>query len=186
MASVGGNESRSLMTTVKVGSLAGICGLAYGGVSGVIRGRHPAIRSIAMGIQWSLRNTALTYGFSHDPTPMQRASVSAVAGGISGGATTIASFIGQKAYDAIDDWQLRRSEEEEANPTVKKPLEQRLLESKWTLLKPLSDAEYIEMLEDRKTQIEVEIALVEEKLAGLKRSVEAESEEASSGLSAMH
>ncbi|KAI5306988.1 hypothetical protein KEM56_005823, partial [Ascosphaera pollenicola] len=50
----------------------------------------------------------------------------------------------------------------------------RLLESKWTLLKPLSDEDYIEMLEERKANVDVEIALVDDKMAELRRTAEAE------------
>ncbi|KAI5304596.1 hypothetical protein KEM56_006282 [Ascosphaera pollenicola] len=62
-----------------------------------------------------LRDTILTNLFDGNATPMQRASVSAAAGGIAGGATTytlvsrrfapafvtlgLGGFIGQKAYD---------------------------------------------------------------------------------------
>ncbi|KAI5288461.1 hypothetical protein KEM52_001140 [Ascosphaera acerosa] len=194
------------LTAAKVGSVAGALGLLYGATTGVLRGRHPVIRSIAMGIQWSvfgasfwtLRSLALSYGLAGDQpaSPLQRAAITAAASGLAGGVTTYTlvsrrflpaflalgagGFIGQRVYDAVDAMQLRQAEEAAADPAVraqrKKPLEQRLLESKWTLLKPLSDEDYVEMLEDRKTQVEVEIALVEEKMAELRKAVSAERE----------
>ncbi|KZZ86942.1 hypothetical protein AAP_06062 [Ascosphaera apis ARSEF 7405] len=187
--------SSKLTTALKVASLAGVSGLAVGGISGILRGRYPVVRSIAFGIQWTvfgvsywiLRDSVLTGVFDEDVTPLQRASVSAVAAGIAGGATTytlvsrrfvpafvtlsIGGFAGQKAYDTIDAWQLRRKQEEEAAPHAKKPFGQRLLESRWTLLKSLSDEDYIEMLEERKTNVEIEIALVDDKMAELRKKI---------------
>ncbi|KAI5299298.1 hypothetical protein KEM55_002342 [Ascosphaera atra] len=186
----------NLTAATKVGALAGVSGLVAGGISGILRSRkHPFARSIAFGIQWSvfgasywlLRSTILNLRTNEHPSGGQRALASTVAGGIAGGVTTytlgsrrflpgfimlsLGSFLGQKAYDFVDDWQLRKTKEAEENPEPPKPLAQRMLESKWLLMKPLSDEDYVNMLEERKMNVEVQISLLDEKMEELRQAV---------------
>ncbi|EGC43859.1 conserved hypothetical protein [Histoplasma capsulatum var. duboisii H88] len=165
---------------------AGVSGLIFGGITGVLRSPNPAIHSIAAGIHWFafgtsswwLRSNILRIQFNDKPTAEQRAFASSVSSGLSGGAIAfsihrrfmpgavifgIAGFLGQKSYDVIDRWQLSRD-----RTAPQKPLVQRMLESKWMLLRPLPDEEYIEMLNEKLLAVDAEIAVIDDKIAALR------------------
>ncbi|OAX84655.1 hypothetical protein ACJ72_00969 [Emergomyces africanus] len=126
-----------------------------------------------------LRSNILRVQFDDKPTPGQRAFASSFSSGLSGGAIAfsihrrfipgavifgIVGFLGQKSYDVIDGWQLSRGQ-----TRPQKPLVQRMLESKWMLLKPLPDEEYIGMLNEKILAVDAEIAVIDDKIAELKR-----------------
>ncbi|QSS50017.1 hypothetical protein I7I53_10562 [Histoplasma capsulatum var. duboisii H88] len=176
----------TVMPALKVGAFSGVSGLIFGGITGVLRSPNPAIHSIAAGIHWFafgtsswwLRSNILRIQFNDKPTAEQRAFASSVSSGLSGGAIAfsihrrfmpgavifgIAGFLGQKSYDVIDRWQLSRD-----RTAPQKPLVQRMLESKWMLLRPLPDEEYIEMLNEKLLAVDAEIAVIDDKIAALR------------------
>lgn len=146
------------------------------------------------------------------PTPSQRCTSSAIAGGLSGGVVSYTlgrkfslqstlrnldtaddepgklpirnfvvigtlSYLGQKTYDALDNWQLKRQEQQQQEMNLplaerRKPMMQRLLDSKWLLMKPLSDEEYLSILNEKKSGIEIEIALLDEKITEIEKARE--------------
>ncbi|KAG5301329.1 hypothetical protein I7I48_01303 [Histoplasma ohiense] len=196
MSGMGGNIHRdqsdqaqnvwTVMPALKVGAFSGVSGLIFGGITGVLRSPNPAIHSIAAGIHWFafgtsswwLRSNILRVQFNDKPTAGQRAFASSVSSGLSGGAIAfsihrrfipgavifgIAGFLGQKSYDIIDRWQLSRD-----RTAPQKPLVQRMLESKWMLLRPLPDEEYIEMLNEKLLAVDAEIAVIDDRIAALR------------------
>ncbi|KAF7173453.1 hypothetical protein CNMCM5623_005656 [Aspergillus felis] len=175
------------LASLKAGALSGSAGLVYGGISGVIKSPHPVIHSISCGIHWFacgtsfwwLRSNILSLHYEDRATPKQRAYVSAVSGGIAGGAVTrlmggrlipgvvvfsLLGYLGQRSYNAIDSWQM-----EHAN-TPSKPILQRMADSKWIPLKTLSDDEYRGILSEKLLGIEAEIAIIDEKIEELERA----------------
>lgn len=56
---------------------------------------------------------------------------------------------------------------------------QRLLNSKWLLMKHLSDQEYLDILNEKKLGIEVEIALLDEKIAEIEKTRQPKNNETS-------
>ncbi|EEH20381.1 hypothetical protein PABG_02640 [Paracoccidioides brasiliensis Pb03] len=177
------------MPALKVGTLSGAFGLIFGGITGVLRSPNPAIHSIAAGIHWFafgtstwwLRSNILRVQFDDKPTPGQRAFASSIASGLSGGAISfsihrrfvpgavifgLAGFLGQKSYDVINGCWVSQHE---AETGPQKPLARRLLESKWMLLKPLSDGEYIVMLNEKLLAIDAEIAIIDGKIEALRK-----------------
>ncbi|GFF47777.1 hypothetical protein IFM58399_08133 [Aspergillus lentulus] len=175
------------LASLKAGALSGSAGLVYGGISGVIRSPHPVIHSISCGIHWFacgtsfwwLRSNILSLHYEDRATPKQRAYVSAVSGGIAGGAVTrlmggrlipgvvvfsLLGYLGQRSYNAIDSWQM-----EHAN-TPSKPILQRIADSKWIPLKTLSDDEYRGILSEKLLSIEAEIAIIDEKIEELEKA----------------
>ncbi|EQL36976.1 hypothetical protein BDFG_01603 [Blastomyces dermatitidis ATCC 26199] len=177
----------TVLPALKVGALSGASGLIFGGITGVLRSPNPAIHSIAAGLHWFafgtstwwLRSNILRVQFDDKPTVGQRAFASSVSSGLSGGAIAfsihrrfipgavifgIAGFLGQKSYDVIHGWQLSRDQ-----TAPRKPLFQRMLESKWMLLKPLPDDEYVGMLNEKLLAVDAEIAVIDDKIAALKR-----------------
>ncbi|KAF4209030.1 hypothetical protein CNMCM8980_005357 [Aspergillus fumigatiaffinis] len=126
-----------------------------------------------------LRSNILSLHYEDRATPKQRAYVSAVSGGIAGGAVTrlmggrlipgvvvfsLLGYLGQRSYNAIDSWQM-----EHAN-TPSKPILQRIADSKWIPLKTLSDDEYRGILGEKLLSIEAEIAIIDEKIEELEKA----------------
>ncbi|RLL93342.1 hypothetical protein CFD26_102437 [Aspergillus turcosus] len=126
-----------------------------------------------------LRSNILSLHYEDRATPKQRAYVSAVSGGIAGGAVTrlmggrlipgvvifsLLGYVGQRSYNAIDSWQM-----EHAN-APSKPILQRLADSKWIPLKTLSDDEYRGILGEKLLSIEAEIAIIDEKIEELEKA----------------
>ncbi|PYH66767.1 uncharacterized protein BO88DRAFT_445208 [Aspergillus vadensis CBS 113365] len=179
-------EPNVLTSSLKVGAVSGSAGLIYGGISGVIRSPHPVIHSISCGIHWFacgasfwwLRSNILKLHYEDKATPKQRAYVSALSGGVAGGAVTrlmggrlvpglvvfsLLGYVGQSSYNAIDTWQM-----ENAN-TTSKPFLQRMADSKWIPLKSLSDDDYRGILNEKVLSIEAEIALIDDKIGELEK-----------------
>ena len=70
-------------------------------------------------------------------------------------------FIGQAGVNFMNS---RRAKNVE---TRRKPLLQRVMESKWMPLQPISDEDYLTMLEKRALSIDAEIAVLEDKIQSL-------------------
>ncbi|KAL5335399.1 hypothetical protein BJX70DRAFT_390687 [Aspergillus crustosus] len=180
-------EYNALVTSLKVGALIGSTGLVYGGISGVIRSPHPVIHSISCGIHWFacgtsfwwLRSSILKHYYEDKATLKERSYASTVSGGVAGGAVTrlmggrlvpgliifsMLGYVGQASYNAIDRWQL-----EQANKPSK-PFLERMAESRWIPLKSLTDDEYRGILSEKLLGIEVEIALIDDKIDELQKA----------------
>ncbi|EEP79978.1 conserved hypothetical protein [Uncinocarpus reesii 1704] len=182
------HPSSSLIPAVKIGALSGTAGLLYGATSGVLKlNRHPVIHSISHGIHWFafgtsfwwVRSNILRIQFQESPTSNQRAYASAVAGGLSGGAVTwsihrrfvpgmvafsLLGYVGQLSYNMVDGWHTQRVTQ------PKTPLVERIVESKWIPIKSLSDEKYKELLNEKLLGVEVEIALIDDRIKELRES----------------
>ncbi|KAJ5650289.1 uncharacterized protein N7484_004012 [Penicillium longicatenatum] len=189
----GGNRSNDsfasdpLLAAAKVGALSGTAGLIYGGAAGVIRSPNPVIHSLSCGIHWFacgstfwwLRSNIIKLHYQDQASSQERAYVSALSGGISGGLVTrlmggrlipglvafsLLGFCGQFAFNKVDAWQVNRAQ----NPS--KPFFQRMADSKWIPLRNLSDDEYRGILSEKLLGIEAEIALLDEKIEDLEKT----------------
>jgi hypothetical protein len=74
----------------------------------------------------------------------------------------ILGMLGQGAYNSF------QGGKEEVKRSV--PYGQRLLESRWFPLKPLSDEDYVGMLNEKTLRIDAEISIIDEKIAALRQS----------------
>ncbi|KAJ5102126.1 hypothetical protein NUU61_004348 [Penicillium alfredii] len=180
-------NSNSLLPAAKVGALSGVAGLVYGGAAGVIRSPNPVVHSLSCGIHWSIcgsafwliRSNIIKLHFQDQVSPNERVYVSALSGGISGGAVTrlmggrlvpgtiifsLLGYCGQSIFNRIDTWQMENAQ----NPS--KPLAQRMADSKWIPLRHLSDEDYRGILSEKLLSIEAEIALLDEKIEDLEKS----------------
>ncbi|OJI79439.1 hypothetical protein ASPTUDRAFT_78823 [Aspergillus tubingensis CBS 134.48] len=134
--------------------------------------------SLKVGAVTGLRSNILKLHYEDKATPKQRAYVSALSGGVAGGAVTrlmggrlvpglvvfsLLGYVGQSSYNAIDTWQM-----ENAN-TTSKPFLQRMADSKWIPLKSLSDDDYRGILNEKVLSIEAEIALIDDKIGELEK-----------------
>ncbi|KAJ5993301.1 hypothetical protein N7451_009025 [Penicillium sp. IBT 35674x] len=184
-----GFASDPLLAAVKVGALSGTAGLIYGGAAGVIKSPNPVIHSLSCGIHWFacgstfwwLRSNIIKLHFQDQASSKERAYVSALSGGISGGLVTrlmggrlipglvvfsLLGFCGQTAFNKVDAWQVERAQ----NPSNSKPFVQRMADSKWIPLRNLSDDEYRGILSEKLLGIEAEIALLDEKIEDLEKT----------------
>ncbi|PLB36021.1 uncharacterized protein BDW47DRAFT_109332 [Aspergillus candidus] len=176
-----------LLSSLKVGALSGSTGLVYGGVSGVLRSRHPVIHSISCGIHWFacgtsfwwLRSNLIQLHYEGNASPKQQAYMSALSGGIAGGGVTrlmggrlipgavifsLLGYLGQLSYNAVDSWQMQHA------GAPSKPFLQRMADSKWIPLRSLSDEDYRGMLSEKLLGIEAEIAIIDEKIDHLQQA----------------
>ncbi|KAJ5098115.1 hypothetical protein N7532_005116 [Penicillium argentinense] len=174
----------SLVPAIKVGAVSGVAGLIYGGAAGVIKSPHPAIHSLSCGIHWFacgstfwwMRSNIIKHHYHDQASPQERAYVSTLCSGLSGGVVTrlmggrlvpglvifsILGFGGQSVFNKVDAWQMGRAQ------TLSKPFAQRMAESKWIPFRHLSDEEYRNMLNEKLLSVEAEIALLDEKIEEL-------------------
>ncbi|KAJ5050460.1 uncharacterized protein L3040_002343 [Drepanopeziza brunnea f. sp. 'multigermtubi'] len=171
---------------LRVGGLSGTSGLLFGGFAGVIRSNTPFLFALASGIQWSVlggtfwasRGAVLHAWGKEQVTPNEKVSASAIAGSIAGtaggllrgrknvipGAVMFAIFgaTGQALYNMAD----ARNSELALAP--ERDLKDSWLNSKWSPMKVLSDAEYEKMLQEKLLRINAEIALVDENIEALR------------------
>ncbi|KAJ5257033.1 hypothetical protein N7478_013137 [Penicillium angulare] len=159
----------ALLSAAKVGALSGAAGLIYGGAAGVIRSPNPVIHSLSCGIHWAacgstfwwLRSNIIKLHLQDQASPQERAYVSAISGGISGGVVT--RLMGGRLIPGLVVFSLLGSQ----NPS--KPLAVRMAESKWIPLRHLSDEDYRGILSEKLLSIEAEIALLDEKIEELEK-----------------
>ncbi|KAJ5585052.1 uncharacterized protein N7459_004852 [Penicillium hispanicum] len=182
-----GAVTNALSSAAKVGALSGAAGFIYGGFAGVIRSPNPVVHSLSCGIHWFacgstfwwLRSNIIKLHFQDKASPQERSYVSALSGGISGGAVTrlmggrlipgfvvfsLLGYCGQSAFNRVDAWQMNQAQ----NPS--KPLAQRIADSKWIPLRHLTDEDYRGILSEKLLSIEAEIALLDEKIEELEKS----------------
>ncbi|EPS32809.1 hypothetical protein PDE_07769 [Penicillium oxalicum 114-2] len=179
--------TNTLLAAAKVGALSGAAGLIYGGFSGVIRSPNPTIHSLSCGIHWFacgstywwMRSNVIALHYQDNVSPRERAYVSGLCGGISGGVVTrmmggrlvpglvifsLLGYGGQTAFNYVDRWQMEKAQ------SPSKPFLQRVAESKWIPFRHLSDQEYREMLSEKLLSVEAEIALLDEKIEDLEKT----------------
>ncbi|KAK0124228.1 hypothetical protein ONS95_009204 [Cadophora gregata] len=177
-----------IIPALQVGGLSGMSGLLVGGFAGVIRSNAPFLFALASGIQWSVlggtfwasRGVVLHAWGKEKVTPREKASASAIAGAVGGtaggllrgrrnvlpGAVMFALFgaTGQVLYNMADTRNSERSQALEEERDLKTSW----LNSKWSPMKVLSDAEYEAMLQDKLLSINAQIALVDENIEALR------------------
>ncbi|KAF1982448.1 hypothetical protein K402DRAFT_195335 [Aulographum hederae CBS 113979] len=174
-----------LLSALKFGAACGAAGLFVGGTAGIIRSKTPILFSIASGSQcfalgftyMSVRKLAISQ--RDKPTRNDYAVASTIAGGCSGAAVALMfrgpanvipgtimwslfGFLGQKGYDAVD-----ASRTEAAAAPPRENIFKRMANSKWTPVRSLSDEEYASMLKEKLFKVDVEIALIDDRLKNL-------------------
>lgn len=84
--------------------------------------------------------------------------------------------VGQLSYDAIDDWRTERQRRQQQQQATApdKPWIERVAESKWVPFKILSDEQYKDMLNEKLLGVEVEIALIDDRIQELRKAEEPE------------
>jgi len=75
--------------------------------------------------------------------------------------------LGQVAYNTINPGDL--SSDTDATSKPRKPMLERLANSRWSPVKILSDEEYENMLQEKLLRVEAEIAVLDEHIENLRR-----------------
>ncbi|KAK4546432.1 hypothetical protein LTR36_002109 [Oleoguttula mirabilis] len=174
-------------SSVKVGAACGCAGFLFGGTSGILKATTPLLFATASGIQtfalgttfWACRGTFLQLRSS----AATRASsdyvqASTLAGGLSGGIVALVTrgrrnvlpatlmwslfgCLGQVAYDRYS-----AAPREPQPPKV--AFWQRMAEKSWSPVTFMSNGEYADKLREKLFKVDVEIAVLDDKIAALR------------------
>ncbi|KAM0722145.1 hypothetical protein Q7P37_001586 [Cladosporium fusiforme] len=172
---------------VKVGLFSGGAGFLVGGTAGILKGTTPTLFALASSIQcgalgssfWASRGLILQAWDTGNLTPSDRTKASALAGGLSGGTAGLIfrgrsnaipgalamAFFGFAGQAIHNKWT--------ATPAPAKPEQPK--KGFWQsmtslgLISHLSNDEYAEMLKERLFKVDVEIAVLDDKIAALKK-----------------
>ncbi|RDL39742.1 uncharacterized protein BP5553_04082 [Venustampulla echinocandica] len=171
---------------LQLGGLAGMSGVIIGGFAGVVVSNTPMLFALASGVQWftlgstfwTARGCLLSSWDGGKITPREKVSVSAFSGGIAGtmggflrgrknivpGAIIFTAIggIGQYVYNAMDARKTLAAE----NASVGQE-KYSWMNSKWSPVKQLSDAEYGDMMREKLLRVNAEIALIDESIEAL-------------------
>ncbi|EED22815.1 conserved hypothetical protein [Talaromyces stipitatus ATCC 10500] len=181
-------DADTIVSSLKFGGISGCTGLLYGGTSGILRAtKHPIVHTVAHGIHfglwgtsfWFIRSNILHFHYQDDATRQQRKYVSAISGGLSGGIVgrligakftpgfvvfSLLGYLGQSGWNIAERWHQENEGKEASKP---KSILERMAESKWIPLRALSDDDFRNILKEKVLSIEVEIALLDEKIKSL-------------------
>lgn len=174
-----------ILPSLSVGSFTGASGLAVGLLTGSLRSAHPILFATVSGAQWFGLGTTFWYTrsaigsvafrqFNRKEELACTTLAASLAGGVNGafrsrsniipGAIVLGlfGFAGQYGFHVLSD----RS----AANAGKGSLLQRFSEMKWSPLKPLSNQDYEQMLNEKLLSTEAEIAIIDERIVALKSS----------------
>ncbi|KAL8371280.1 hypothetical protein RB595_001224 [Gaeumannomyces hyphopodioides] len=165
--------SSGLITkSLTVGAFTGTLGVLVGAATGVIRARPAGISAILAGIHWfaigsgyygSKEVLTSAWGGEGALTRTDKVAVGAAAGGIAGAASGLLAFsLLGAGGQAIANNMAERA------PGPKRDW----LASKWSPLTRLTDEEYEQILEEKILKLEVEIALVEDRISHLRATAQ--------------
>ncbi|KAI7554475.1 hypothetical protein KC319_g1096 [Hortaea werneckii] len=174
---------------LKVGAACGTAGFLFGGTVGILKGSTPFLFATASGLQtfalgssfWTCRSTFIQT--RRDPSALTTSELyqaSGISGAVSGGLVALVTrgrrnvipatlmwglsgLVGQATYNAIY-----------AKPAVvvegpKETFWERMAKKSWTPIKYVTNDEYAEMLREKMLKIDVEIAVLDDKIAELKK-----------------
>ncbi|KAK5118906.1 hypothetical protein LTR62_000117 [Meristemomyces frigidus] len=178
--------SAVLRPALKVGVACGCAGFLFGGTSGIIRGTEPFLFATASSFQtfalgttfWTCRSLLLQTGLAARQEPADLATVSTLAGGISGSLLaaltrgrrsilpaalmwSLTGCLGQVAYNRYSNAPVEESSER------KQGFWERTAKRKWSPMTFLSNEEYAEILREKMFKLDVEIAVIDDKLKAL-------------------
>ncbi|KAF2104925.1 hypothetical protein NA57DRAFT_51717 [Rhizodiscina lignyota] len=176
-----------LWPSLKAGAFAGTAGLLVGGTA-VFWAPHSGVIAVHHVIVWSMaekliatRTNVLNAWNTGNLTNSDRRKASAIAGAVAGGTVGAVTrgpsnilpgiivmsglgYLGQTVYDKLD---ARNTEQVAKGPQEK--LWVRMAKSKWSPMKAISDEEYEAMLQEKILKLDVEIALIDERIEEAKK-----------------
>ncbi|TVY42424.1 hypothetical protein LSUB1_G001636 [Lachnellula subtilissima] len=158
---------------IQIGGLSGMAGIIVGGFAGVARSSTPTLFALASGIQWfALASTfSASRGFvlqswgGDKVTPREKVSASAIAGAFAGSAGGLLRGRKNILPGAIMFALFGAAGQATATDKSEKFS---WMNSKWSPMSVLSDAEYEKLLQERLLRVNAEIALVDENIEALR------------------
>ncbi|KAF2429697.1 hypothetical protein EJ08DRAFT_697969 [Tothia fuscella] len=191
-------DRQVLWPTLKVTGAAGVGGLLFGTTAGILRSSTPALFATAASLQWALlggtywgvRTSILnTRPTEEEITNDTKIYTSMLSGGLSfalvGAVTrgrknvipgtimgTLIGYAGQKGYILLDE----RNTKALTTPSTVEPFWKRVLSSKYSPMKPLSDEQYAQMLREKLLRVDTDIAVIDDDIERW-RKVQAEGKE---------
>lgn len=169
-------------------SCSGSVGFLFGGASGIIRGAPgflfasaSGLQTFALGTSFSFLRTGFVQIWAKDgqvTPPRDLVKASALAGGFSGGAlgfltrgraNTIPGAIMFTIFGASGQYVYNRwTAPKDLDAEPKKNFWKRMSERTWTPFRVLSNDEYADMLREKVLKLDVEIAVLNDKIVGLR------------------
>ncbi|KAK6440699.1 hypothetical protein LTR95_003085 [Oleoguttula sp. CCFEE 5521] len=175
-----------LEPALKVGAFSGAAGFLIGGTAGIVRSATPSLFATASAIQctflgttyWASRGFVLqAWSTPVQQTPNDRVKASAVAGGLSGGltgllfrgrsnaipGTLVMALLAGAGQGTVNWWQSPKAIVAETD----KP------KTSWSWadllpVKHMTNEEYAEILREKLLKVDVEISILDDKMAALK------------------
>ncbi|KAH6603509.1 hypothetical protein Trco_008284 [Trichoderma cornu-damae] len=171
-----------MVSPIKVGAWSGAAGVMAGVAGAIARDTNPVASGAVTGFQWFAlggsfwftRSVAVrSMGGEEQLRPVDRTIASIIGGSAAG---TVAGLIRGpgKILPAMAMWgvlgaggQVVANGMSNRKPKVKDENDS-WLRSRWSPLKKLTDQEYIDMMEEKILRVEVDIALIDDRIAQLK------------------
>ncbi|EME47121.1 hypothetical protein DOTSEDRAFT_165921 [Dothistroma septosporum NZE10] len=178
--------SAAIEPALKVGAACAGAGFLFGSAAGIVRGLPPglsggisALQTFAIGTVFSMTRTGIVQAWTVNGVPpvgRDLTIASTIAGAVSGGGVgfiargrgnvlpgaIMFSLFGAAGQSIYNRWTTPK----EAVP--KQNFWKRMAEKSWTPFKVLSNEEYAEMLKEKMLRVDVEIAILDDKIAALK------------------
>lgn len=177
--------------------IAGCAGFLFGGTSGILKSTTPFLFATASSIQtfalgttfWACRGTFLQLrGGTATRTPGDYVQASTLAGGLSGGVVALVTRSRRNVLPATVMWSLfgcvgqlaynRYSAAPREQQQPKVGFWQRMAEKSWSPVTFMSNDEYAEKLREKLLKVDVEIAILDDKIAALRQQQQHDDEAA--------
>ncbi|KAL7791891.1 hypothetical protein V8C37DRAFT_381668 [Trichoderma ceciliae] len=171
-----------MVSPVKVGTWSGAAGVMAGVAGAIARDTSPVASGAVTGFQWFAlggsfwftRSVAVrAMGGDQQLRPVDKTIASTIGGSTAGAVAGLIRGPG-KIIPAMAVWgvlgaggQIVANSISSRKPKVKNE-DDSWLRSKWSPLKKLTDREYIDMMEEKILRVEVDIALIDDRIAELK------------------
>ncbi|TKX24877.1 hypothetical protein C1H76_2830 [Elsinoe australis] len=183
-------KQNDVQDAAKIGMFTGGAGFTLGATAGLLRNTSPILFGLASGIQcfgigttfWATRSAVLAawYTDRSRAAPRDRVHASTIAGGLTGvvmglltrgkrnalpGGLMFSIFgaSGQGLYNMLDASNSKRVEEAKEKEGMLKWI----AKQKWSPFSILTDAEYEKILREKILTLDVEIALIDDRIAAL-------------------
>lgn len=173
--------------------LAGLVGFLVNGTHGIIKGRHPIVSALSGGIYtftlgttlWTAREIVVrSWKPDRQYTPRELTMATALGFGVGGGAVSAAfrsrahfvpgllvfSITGALGQGAVNAWDARR---QNGSPN-RDGFWMRIAKSSYSPVTVWSDDEYANVLREKMLKLDVEIAILDDKIAALREQQQQE------------
>ncbi|KAI5357665.1 hypothetical protein Slin15195_G035420 [Septoria linicola] len=181
-------------TAVKVGLASGSAGFLFGGAVGILKGLPTflsagatSLQTFGLGAVFTQTRLTIIRAWTTEqqlPTPGELTTATAVAGGFSGGAigalfrgrrnvvpgAIMWSIFGATGQVLYNRWSAVPQQSVARGPGFWK----RMSEKSWTPFTVLSNEEYAEMLKEKMLKVDVELSILDDKIAAIKEQQKAE------------